>query len=74
MNTGMYNTAVQIEMNYREPAPENSEEYAQKHGVVVILPGLRDRLALRAGQLLITMGQKLTESSTKNLKLSKDMA
>jgi hypothetical protein len=74
MNTGLYNTAVQVEMNYHECAPENLEEYGQKHGVAVILPGLRDRLALRVGQLLITMGQKLTESGTKNLHLSKDMA
>jgi len=73
MFSGMYNTAVQVEMNYHEPAPENSEEYGQKHGVPVTMPGLRDRIALRTGQLLITMGQKLTTAGTKNLSLSKDM-
>ena len=69
-----YNTGAQVEMNYHEPAYENLEEYVQKHGSVVVLPTLRDRLALRAGQLLITMGQKLTDSGTKNIQMSKDLA
>ena len=74
MLPGTYNTGAQMEMNYHEPACDNSEEYAQKHGSVVVLPNLRDRLTLRAGQLLITMGQKLTDSSTKNIQISKDLA
>lgn len=74
MNTGIYNTAVQIEMNYHKPAPENSEEYAQKYGFIVILPGLRDRLTLWVGQQLIATGRKLTAAGSKNLKLSKDLA
>jgi hypothetical protein len=63
-----------MEMNYHELACDNPEEYAQKHGSVVVLPTLRDRLTLRAGQLLITMGQKLTDSSTENIQISKDLA
>jgi hypothetical protein len=70
----MYNTALQVESNIHAQAFENSEEYAQKHGTLVILPLLRDRIALQVGQLLITIGQKLTADGTKNLKLSKDAA
>ena len=74
MLPGTYNTGAQMEMNYHEPACDNPEEYAQKHGSVVVLSTLRDHLALRAGQLLITMGQKLTDSGTKNIQMSKDLA
>ena len=74
MFPGIYNTGAQVEINYHEPACDNLEEYAQKHGHVVVLPTLRDRLTLRAGQLLITMGQKLTDSSTKGNQMSKDLA
>ena len=72
MFPGMYSTALQAEINHHEPEADNQEEYAQKHGFAVELPTLRDRLALQVGQLLITMGQKLTTASTKNLQLSKD--
>lgn len=73
MFPGMYGTALQVETNHHEPAADNLEEYAQKHGFVTGLPTLSDRLALRVGQLLITMGQRLTTASTKNLQLSKDL-
>jgi hypothetical protein len=73
MLPGIYNTVVQMEMNYHEPTPDNLEAYGQKHGSVIVLPTLRDRLTLRVGQLLITIGQKLTASSTKNMRLSKDL-
>ena len=71
---GMYSTATQAEMNYHEPACENSEEYGQKHGSVLTLPTLQDRIILRTGQLLIALGQKLTIASTKKIELSKEMS
>ena len=70
---GMYNTSVQVEANYREPACENSEEYGQKHGSVLILPTLQDRIILQTGRLLIALGQKMTAASTKKMDLSKEM-
>lgn len=73
MFPGIYNTGVQVELNYHEPVSENMEEYGQKHGTVVVLPGWRNRLALMVGQELITIGQKLTASSSKNMQLSKDL-
>jgi hypothetical protein len=74
MLSGMYNTFVQVEMNHREPAPENLEELGQKHGVLVMLPAWRDRFTLQVGLLLIKMGQELTLASAKHMNLSKDMA
>lgn len=74
MFPGMYSTAVQVEMNAHASVAENLEAYGQKHGFLVVLPGWRDRLALRVGKLLITIGLKLTEMSTKNLQYSKDLA
>ena len=70
---GMYNTSVQVEANYSEPACENSEEYGQKYGSVFILPSWPDRIRLQTGQLLITLGQKITATSTKKIELSKEM-
>ncbi len=66
MLPGVYSTAVQVEMNYHEPASENIEEYAQRHGVVVVFPTLRDRITLKIGQMLITLGHKMSASSMKN--------
>ncbi len=63
MYSGVYSTAVQVEMNYHEPASENLEEYAQKHGAVVVFPTLRDRIQSQIGQMLITLGHKLKANS-----------
>jgi len=71
---GMYSTATQVEINYHEPACENSEEYGQKHGSVLALPTLQDRIALRTGELLIALGQKLTITSKKKMELSKELS
>jgi len=73
MNTEIYNTAAQIEISRWKSVPDNSEEYAQKYGHILV-PGLRDRFALRLGLLLIKMGKKLTADGSKNLNLSRDMA
>jgi hypothetical protein len=73
MFPGIYNTGVQVEANRYVPGCENSEEYGQKYGRVVVLSTWRDRLSLKFGQLLITMGEKLTTSSLKNMQLSKDL-
>lgn len=66
MLPGIYSTAVQVEMNYHEPASENIEEYAQKHGVVVIFPTLGDRIKMKIGQTLISLGHKMRASSMEN--------
>jgi hypothetical protein len=73
MFPGIYNIGVQVAMNYHEPIYDNLEDQAQKYGTVVVFPAWRDRLALKFGQLLITMGQKLTASGQKNMQLSKDL-
>lgn len=73
MFPGIYNTGIEVEMNYHEPLCENSEEYGQKYGRAIAWPTWRDSLGLKFGQLLITMGQKLTASSLKNMPLSKDL-
>jgi hypothetical protein len=75
MLPGVYSTAVQVEMNYHEPLCENLEDAAQKNGAVVIFPRLRDRITLQVGQMLISIGNKLKASSTKNTSaLSNKMA
>ncbi len=43
-------------------------------GKLVLLPGLRDRLMLQAGHLMITMGEKLTAIGTKDIQLTQDPA
>jgi hypothetical protein len=75
MLPAIYQTGLQIELNYHEPVSENLEEYGQKHGTLVIFPTLRDRIALQAGQMLIEMGLKLKASSMQqNGPLSNEMA
>ena len=73
----MYNqfsTVGQYEMVNNHHAYENSEELGQKQGHVMVLPTLRDRLALRAGELLITIGQKMKAASIKHARLTEEIA
>ncbi len=44
---------------YRYP-DLNEEQDAQRHGHLVRLPSLRDRLALRLGHFFLRMGERLT--------------
>ena len=53
---------------------DNSEEYGQRHGRLIRLPLLRDRLILRTGEILIRLGKKMTASSRKRLRLSEEIA
>jgi hypothetical protein len=63
----------QLAAYYTEPSCDNLEEYAQRHGRVSRLPILRDRIYLRAGTLLIIVGEKLTEISLKHMQLSEEL-
>ncbi len=73
MLPGMYNSSIQVELNYREPACESSEELGQKQGTVLMLPTLKDRITLQAGKILISLGQKMTATSERHMQLSKEM-
>jgi|GEM_PF-3578347 len=61
-------------ITHHQSIPENSEQYGQRYGQVLILPNLRDRITIRIGQFLIAAGQRLTNAGTKNLHLSKEAA
>jgi hypothetical protein len=63
----------QLAACYTEPPCDNLEEYAQRHGHMSRLPTLRDHIYLRAGTLLIIVGEKLTEISLKHMQLSEEL-
>ncbi|HEY5731167.1 MAG TPA: hypothetical protein VIS72_14030 [Anaerolineales bacterium] len=50
-----------------------TEEYGQRHGRLIRLPLLRDRIILQAGTILIHFGEKITESSKERLYLSEEV-
>lgn len=52
----------------------NSEEYGQRHGKLIRLPLLRDRIILRTGEILIRLGKKMTAASRERVTLSKEPA
>jgi hypothetical protein len=60
--------------HYYEPPCENLEQYAQRHGHVSTLPTVRDRLCLRTGALLIALGEKLTATSLKRMRVLEELA
>jgi hypothetical protein len=73
----MYNpldTLGQYEMVNNHNVCDNDEILGQKFGSVVVLPALRDRIALRTGELLITIGQKMKAASIKHMRLTEEMA
>jgi len=53
---------------------DNSEEYGQRHGRLTRLPLLRDRIILRTGEILISLGEKMTAASRKRVSLSEEPA
>jgi hypothetical protein len=59
-----------MEIRRDEFPPENSEEFALRHGRVVILPTLVDRLFLGTGSLLIALGKRLEAAGTRRLHLN----
>jgi hypothetical protein len=65
--TGLLVAAIQAENHQGQPSEE-------RMGRLVIHRPLRDRLRLQAGQLLITMGGKLTAHGTKNIQPSQEPA
>ncbi len=66
--------STQLAAQYYEPTCDNLEQYAHRHGHASTLPALRDRLFLRTGTLLITMGEKLMAISLKHVRLSEELA
>jgi hypothetical protein len=74
MNPVIFGTALQMEIHRDEFPPENSEEYAQRHGRVVILPTLVDRLILGAGSMLIALGKRLEAAGTRRLHLNGELS
>ena len=65
--TGLLVAAIQAENSKKQPDEESM-------GHSVVHPALRDRLMLQAGQIMITMGEKLTEIGTKDNLPSQDLA
>jgi hypothetical protein len=65
--TGLLVAAAQAESSRVRPEEEGM-------GHLVLLPTLRDRLMLRAGQLMIAAGEKLTAIGMKDIQLTQDLA
>ena len=73
----MYNgfsTVGIIEQVEEQHHCNNSEEYGQRHGRLVRLPLLRDRIILRTGEILIRLGEKMTEARRESVSLTKEPA
>jgi len=52
------------------PDHDNQEEYAQKHGHLLRLPTLAERISYHTGELLIKIGEKLTANNPASLQLN----
>lgn len=61
----------QVEQNYH---CDTTEEFGQRHGRLIRLPLLRDRIILQVGTVLIQLGEKMTETSKERLYLSEEVA
>lgn len=59
---------------YYEPASDNQEQYAQRHGHLNSLLSLRDRCFLRIGTTLIVLGEKLMAVSLRHARLTEELA
>jgi len=53
---------------------DTTEEFGQRHGKLIRLPLLRDRIALRAGETLIRLGKKMTAASKERVHLYEEPA
>ena len=65
---------LQIAAASRLEAPLNEEQLAQRDGLLVRLPSLRDRLALHLGEFFIRAGRKLTSASLEHMQLTEEVA
>jgi hypothetical protein len=70
----MTGTAIQVQIHREEFLPEDSEEFAQRHGHVIILPTLGDRLILGTALLLIAIGKRLEAAGTRRLHLNGELS
>jgi len=61
----------QVEENHH---CHNTEEYGQRHGRLIRLPLLRDRIILRTGEILIRLGEKMTETRRERVSLFEEPA
>lgn len=61
----------QVEENHH---CDNTEEYGQRHGRLIRLPLLRDRIVLRTGEILIRLGEKMTETRRERVSLFEEPA
>ena len=74
MLPGMISVSTQLATYYYEPTCENLEQYGQRHGHVRSLLSLRERICLRTGTLLVSVGEKLMAVSLKHMQLSEELA
>ena len=65
---------LQIAAMNPKTTPLDQEQDAQKHGRLVRLPCLRDRICLRAGKFFINAGKKLTSASLEHMHLTEEAA
>jgi hypothetical protein len=72
MYTAFYHTSLLVEAALAEDSLKACTQGTAVHRTLLLI--LRDRLALRAGQLLIASGRKLTALSTKRVHLAEDAA
>jgi hypothetical protein len=65
---------LQITAMNPKTAPLDQEQYAQKHGHLVHLPCLRDRIYLLVGKFFINAGKKLTSASLEHMQSTEEAA
>jgi len=53
---------------------DTTEEFGQRHGKLIRLPLLRDRIALWTGGILIRLGKKMTAASRERAHLYEEPA
>ena len=72
MDTLFHQTGLMVAACQAENHLEQQTE--ERMGRLVVHRPLRDRLRLQAGQLMITMGEKLAEHGTENIQPSQEPA
>ena len=65
---------LQVAAIHPKAATLDQEQDAQKHGRLVHLPCLRDRIYLRVGKFFINAGKKLTSASLEHMHLTEEAA
>ena len=65
---------LQVAAIHPKAATLDQEQDAQKHGRLVHLPCLRDRIYLLVGKFFINAGKKLTSASLEHMHLTEEAA